>query len=277
MAKLSISKAWEESSAFLRREARLVAPVALAMFTVPATLFGWYNPSGDPNQATGGLGWPLTLVILVLAISGQMAIAGMAIGWSGSVGSALAHALRRVWGVLGTVLIVFLPLSVALVLVIAMMVGSAGLTDPTQVTPEVLAAIPGLSFVVLIFTFIFLFVATRLFLISSLGMVETANPVRILARSWQLTSGHFLRLVGTLLLIVIASFVASLAIAVVVGSLMTMVAGEPRPYNLSALIVSLADGVVSAAISAVSAALAARVYVQLSAGQASVPEVSRDE
>lgn len=277
MAKLSISKAWEESSAFLRREARLVAPVALAMFTVPATLFGWYNPSGDPNQATGGLGWPLTLVILVLAISGQMAIAGMAIGWSGSVGSALAHALRRVWGVLGTVLIVFLPLSVALVLVIAMMVGGAGLTDPTQVTPEALAAIPGLSIVVLIFTFIFLFVATRLFLISSLGMVETANPVRILARSWQLTSGHFLRLVGTLLLIVIASFVASLAIAVVVGSLMTMVAGEPRPYNLSALVVSLADGVVSAAISAVSAALAARVYVQLSAGQASVPEVSRDE
>lgn len=277
MAKLSISKAWEESSAFLRREARLVAPVALAMFTVPATLFGWYNPSGDPNQATGGLGWPLTLVILVLAISGQMAIAGMAIGWSGSVGSALAHALRRVWGVLGTVLIVFLPLSVALVLVIAMMVGGAGLTDPTQVTPEALAAIPGLSIVVLIFTFIFLFVATRLFLISSLGMVETANPVRVLARSWQLTSGHFLRLVGTLLLIVIASFVASLAIAVVVGSLMTMVAGEPRPYNLSALVVSLADGVVSAAISAVSAALAARVYVQLSAGQASVPEVSRDE
>jgi magnesium-transporting ATPase (P-type) len=276
MAKLSISKAWDEASAFLRREARLVVPVALAMFTVPATLFGWYNPSGDPNQATGGLGWPLTLILLVLAIAGQMTIAGMAIGWSGSIGSALAHALRRVWGVLGSVLIVFFPLSVVLVLVIAVMVGNSGITDPTQITAESLAAVPGLSFVLLIMTLIFLFIATRLFQISAIGMVETANPVRILARSWQLTGGHFLRLVGTLLLILIASFVASIAVTVVVGSAMTLAAGEPQPYNLSALIVSLADGVVSAAISAISAALVGRIYVQLSAGQATVPEVSRD-
>ena len=276
MATLSISKAWEETSAFFRKEVRLVMPVALAMFTVPATLFGWYNPSGDPNQATGGLGWPLTLIILILAISGQMTIAGLSIGWSGSVGAALAQSMRRVWSVLGAVLILFFPLTVVMILVIAMMVGRAGMTDPSQISPEALAAIPGLSLVVLVFTLIFLFLATRMFLVSAIGMVETTNPIRIITRSWRLTAGHFLRLVGTLLLILIASFVASVAVTAVIGSLMTLAAGEPQPYNLSALIVSLADGIVGAGISAVSAALVGRIYVQLSSAAPTVPDVKRE-
>lgn len=275
MANLSISKAWDEASAFLKREMRLVAPVALATFTVPATLFGWYNPSGDPNLASGGLGWPLTLFILILAMTGQMTIAGLAIGWSGSVGSALGQAFRRVWGLLATVFLLFAPLTIIMVLLIAVIVGAAGITDPAQVTPEALAALPQVSIVILVATLIFLFVAVRLFPLSAVAMVETANPIRLLSRCWQLTRGHFLRLLGTLLLILVASFVASIAVTAVIGSAMTVAAGEPQPYNLSALIVGLFDGLVSAAISAISAVLVGRIYVQLSAGAATVPDVSR--
>lgn len=272
MAKLSISKAWEESIAFLGRESRLVAPVALATFMIPATLFGWYNPSGDPNQAGGGLGWPLTLFVLVLAIMGQMVIAGLAVGWSGSVGSALSHAFKRVWGVLATVLIVFVPLTIVLVLLLAAVLGGAGMTDPAQLTPEALAAVPGFGLILLIMTAAFLFAAVRLFPMAAIGMVETANPMRILSRSWQLTRGSFLRLLGTLTLILIASFVASIAVTAVVGSAMTIASGEPQPYNLSALIVSLADALVGALISAVSAALVGRIYAQMTAGVATVPD-----
>lgn len=276
MANLSISKAWDESSAFLKREMRLVGPVALATFMIPATLFGWYNPSGDPNLASGGLGWPLTLIILVLALTGQMTIAGLAVGWSDSLGAALRHAFGRVWGLLATVLLLFVPLTVVLLLVIAVMVGSAGLTDPSQITPEALAALPQVSIAILIAMLVFLFVAVRLFPMSAVAMVETANPIRLLTRCWQLTRGHFLRLLGTLFLILIASFVASVAITAVIGSVMTIAAGEPQPYNLSALIVALFEGLVSAAISAISAVLVGRIYVQLSAGQPGVPDVSRE-
>ena len=275
MARLSISTAWDETSAFLRRESRLVMPVALAFFAVPATLFGWHNPSGDPSQAAGG--WPLTLLLLILALMGQMAIAAMAIGWRGSVGAALIQALGRVWGVVATLLIIFIPLAVALALVLAVMLGNAGLTDPTQVTAEALAGVPGLALFLFAMTLIFLFVAARLFPISAVGMMETANPFRILSRSWQLTSGHFWRLVGTLLLILIVSLVASIAVTSVIGSLISLAAGEPQPYNVSALIVSLADGAVGAVISAASAALVGRIYAQLSAGQVSVPEVKRED
>ncbi len=274
MAKLSISSAWDETVAFLRRESRLVMPVALAFFAVPATLFGWHNPSGDPTQATGG--WPLTLLVLVLALMGQMAIAAMAIGWRGSVGAALTQALGRVWGVLAALLLVFIPVAVVLALILAVMLGGAGLTDPTQVTAESLAAVPGLTLFLLAMTFLFLFIAARLFPISAVGMMETANPIRVIARSWRLTGGHFWRLVGTLLLILIVSLVASLAVTAVIGSLVTLAAGEPQPYNVSALIISLADGVIGAMISAVTAALVGRIYAQLSAGRATVPEVKRE-
>jgi hypothetical protein len=275
MAKLSISKAWEESIAFLGRESRLVAPVALATFMIPASLFGWYNPSGDPNLASGGLGWPLTLVVLILAIMGQMVIASMAVGWSGSVGAALAHAFKRVWGVLATLLIVFVPLTIILVLLLAAVLGSAGMTDPAQLTPEALAAVPGFTLVLLVMISAYLFAAVRLFPMAAVGMVETANPFRILRRCWQLTAGNFLRLLGTLLLILIVSLVASIAVTAVIGSAMTIAAGEPEPYNLSALIVALADALVGALISAVSAALVGRIYAQMTAGAATVPDTGR--
>jgi hypothetical protein len=276
MAKLSISKAWEESIAFLGRESRLVTPVALAMFMVPGTLFGWYNPSGDPSKASGGLGWPFTLLVLALAVSGQMVIAGLAIGWRGSVGSALAQSMRRVWGVLAAVLIVFIPLTMLLVFAVAIMVGGAGITEPAQITAEALAAVPGLRMLLLVMTLIFLFAAVRLFPLSAVGMVETSNPLRLLSRCWRLTAGNFLRLLATLLLFLVAGLVASMAVTTVVGSAMTIIAGEPQPYNVSALIVALADATVSAAISAISAALVGRIYFQMTAADATVPEVNRE-
>jgi len=276
MARLSISKAWEEAAAFLAREARLVAPVALAAFMVPATLFGWYNPSGDPSLAGGGLGWPLTMIVLILAIMGQMVIAGLAVGWSGSVGAALAHAFKRVWGVLGTVFLIFVPLTIVLALLLGLVVGGAGITDATQVTPEALAAVPGFAPLLLAMMLVFLFAAVRLFPMAVVGMLEMANPLRIIARCWHLTRGHFFRLLGTLLLILIASIVASIAVAAVVGSLVTIVSGAPEPFSVSALLVALVDVLAGALISAISAVLVGRIYAQLSAPVATVPEVSRE-
>ena len=62
MAKLSISKAWDESVAFLGREMRLVIPVALATFVAIPTVSGWMEPLAyvsvplrnvnDPSAAT---------------------------------------------------------------------------------------------------------------------------------------------------------------------------------------------------------------------------------
>ena len=77
MVKLSVSKAWDETSQFLAKETRLVAPVALAMFLVPTTLLDWAMPG---NSATGGTAMLTLMVMLALAFIGQMTIAALATG-----------------------------------------------------------------------------------------------------------------------------------------------------------------------------------------------------
>ena len=276
MSKLSIGKAWDETSAFVVREIRLVAPVALALFAVPAALIGWINPGGQPATAPGGLGWPLMLIALIITMIGQMTIAALAIGWSGSIGSAIGLAARRVWGLLGTVLLVFVPLGIIAAIALAVLIGSAGLTDSSEFTAQTLEATPGIGLFLLVLLVLFVVIGVRLFPISAVAISETSSPVTLLKRSWRLTRGHFGRLLVVLLLILIAATVASAAVTAVVGSLMTLVAGEARPFSVSALVTGLADGVIASAITALSAALVGRIYVQLSAGQPSVPEVSRE-
>ena len=103
--KLSISKAWEETSAFLGREARLVAPVALATFALPAILAGW----AYPGEATGGgAGW-LLIVVMFAALIGQMTIVLLVNGWRGKIGEAMGKAARRLPTLLGALIIAFLP------------------------------------------------------------------------------------------------------------------------------------------------------------------------
>jgi hypothetical protein len=276
MSKLSIGKAWDETSAFVVREIRLVAPVALALFAVPAALIGWINPGGQPATAPGGLGWPLMLIALIITMIGQMTIAALAIGWSGSIGSAIGLAARRVWGLLGTVLLVFVPLGIIAAIALAVLIGSAGLTDSSEFTAQTLEATPGIGLFLLVLLVLFVVIGVRLFPISAVAISETSSPVTLLKQSWRLTRGHFGRLLVVLLLILIAATVASAAVTAVVGSLMTLVAGEARPFSVSALVTGLADGVIASAITALSAALVGRIYVQLSAGQPSVPEVSRE-
>ncbi|QDP20143.1 hypothetical protein [Sphingomonas xanthus] len=273
MTKVSIGKAWEESSAFLGREARLVAPVALAMFAVPAALAAWINPTGQPAGDLSGL--LIMLFVLATALIGQMAIAAMAIGWTGSVGGALGKAAGRAPALFGAALMVFLPLAIAAAILLVLLLGNAGLTDPASISAETMAQVPGLAPFMLVMMLVFLFVATRLMPMSAVAITETGNPLRIVGRCFALTKGNFFRLFVLLMLILVAAMVAGGAVTAVVGSLVVLAMGDVQPLNLPALLIALAEGIVGAMITAVAATMVARIYVQLNTGQAGVPDVDR--
>jgi hypothetical protein len=277
MSVLSIGRAWEETSAFLRREMRLVMPVALALFAIPATLAGWISPSAQ-GQPGGGPGWLITLIVLIAAMMGQLTIAGLAVGWPESLGSAIARSFARVWGMLAAAMIAFLPLAVVAVLVLAVILGSAGLTDPARLTPEAMMRAPGITVFMIGLLLVFLFLGARLFPMSAIAFCETSSPFALLGRAWRMTSGHFGRLVAVLLLFLIAAAVLGSAVTAVIGSAVTLASGEITPFSLSALLVALFEGVVSAAVSAISAAMVGRIYAQLSGSERlSVPDVERAE
>ncbi|MBA3666494.1 MAG: hypothetical protein H0W65_02065 [Sphingomonas sp.] len=263
MSNLSIGQAWDQTSAFLRAEARLVVPVALAAFAVPSTLAGWTHPAGEMSGS--GPGVLLTLLVLVAVLIGQMTIAALAIGSKDSVGSLIGRAARRVWGPVAAVIMVFLPVALLMLLMLSAIVGAAGITDPSKMTPEAMASSPQIGLILLCMLVLILLVGVRLLPMSAVAIEETPRPVALLRRCLALTKGHFWRLLGLLMLMVLAALLLSGAVTAVVGAVVTLAVGEARPFNLSALLIGLANGLSSAAITAVSAALVGRVYVQLNA------------
>jgi hypothetical protein len=265
--KLSIGKAWDEAKAFLAREGRLVAPVALATFALPSVLAGWAYPGSGPGTA-GGAGLLLLFAVLLAVMIGQMTIALMASGWSGRVGEAMGKVARRLPSMLGAVMIVFLPITLIAIVLLGTVLVGAGLSDPEMLTPEALARIPKIGWILLLLVLAFIFASVKLFPISAIAANEPGGPVAVLKRSWALTRGQFGRLLALLLLLVFVALILDAALTAVTGSVAALAFGEARPFNLSALLVALASGLVGAAVSTVSATMVGRVYAQLAGGKA---------
>lgn len=264
---LSVGKAWDETKDFLAREGRLVVPVALATFALPSVLAGWAYPDGNPGSR-GGSGLLLMLAVLVAVIIGQMTIALLATGWSGRLGDAMSKVARRLPILLLALLIVFLPISIAAIVLLGSVLTGAGLTDPTMMTAEALAKVPRIGWIMLVLMLVFIFASVRLFPISAVAATESVGPVQLLKRSWALTKGQFGRLLVLMLLLLLVAVILDLAVSLTIGSVAALALGEARAFNLSALVVALASGLVGAAVSSVSASMVGRVYVQLAGNKA---------
>jgi hypothetical protein len=92
---------------------------------------------------------------------------------------------------------------------------------------------------------------------------EQGGPIRLLSRSWQLSRGSYLRLLGFAILVFVSVGIVGLAVGSVGGSLIRIALGPPNAGTLSALLIGLIGGLVQAAFTVVSAVMLARIYVQL--------------
>jgi len=258
-AKLSLSRAWDETRDVLRRDGRLIAIVALALLVFPGTVQSVVTPAAPPGELPAPGWWlAVALVALVIGVIGQLALVRLALGPSTSVGEAIAHGARRAPSYLGAFLMWILPLAVLLVTLLRAMKG------PPPSAPA------ALGFLVVLIVMAFL--AVRLILAVGVASAESAGPVRILQRSWQLTAGNWWRLFAFLLLVVIAAVCVMIAVGAIVGLLAAIVLGPPRPMTLSGLITIFFSQLAVGAVSAAFIVMVARLYAQLSGlGTASVP------
>lgn len=274
MSSLSISKAWDDTVEVLNRESKLIVPVSLACFAIPTAISGWMSLGAAPGEASGG-GALVSFIILFIATVGQMTVARLAIGWKGFLGEAMTLSARRAPGVFGAMLILVLPIALLFILILGGVMANAGITDPAQINEETLKAMPQVGLTLVALAIVMIMLCARLFPISAVAVAETAGPVALIKRSWALTRGHFLRLLGTMILLLIATFVATGALGMIVGTVATLVTGPAAPFSTTSLLIGLANGVAAAVVSAISAVLIGRIYVQL-ATQSHVPDVTRD-
>ena len=261
MAKLSLSKAWDETRAASATDGKLYVAIALALLALPATIFGTLAPEvllgGTPENERLQL---VFCVLLLLSAIGRIAISRLALR-HGTVGEAINHGIRRLLPVAGAFLLYIVPF----VLLLAPFLPKV-MASPQSPPPDALLA----STVILLAAFI---VGVRLVLVLvPVAAAEDGGPIALLKRSWQLTRGNWWRLTAFLAVFFIASILASRALGYVLGGVLLLVSGPIKAMTLSSLILSAPLALVGAAFTTLFSVMLARIYVQLSGrGLASVP------
>jgi uncharacterized membrane protein len=130
-----------------------------------------------------------------------------------------------------------------------------------QPNPEVIQLLP----LVIIVPALMLW--ARLMLITPATAAEAVGPVAVIRRSWELTRGHFWKLFVLLLLVLLVLGVVTGVGAFVGGLLVILVAGQPEPGSLPALLVILISVALHTLITVYVAPLHARIYRQLAGGE----------
>jgi hypothetical protein len=265
---LSISRAWDETREIFQRDGRLLVAVALALIVLPEVVAGLIAPpEASPAQAGASGVQILRLAVALISLVGQLALIRLALGPSTTVGSAIGHGARRFPSAFGAIVILVL----ALVLPLSVFLLALGV-DPSHIGNQLS---PGASVVLLLYAIAALAISVRFTMVSPVASAENIGPIAILKRSWQLTSGHYFRLLGFILLLLVATLVLMVVAGVVGGLLARLVSPTIEPMSLGALLLSFCAGAAQGAFSILASAMLARVYVQVSGENKTVEEVFR--
>jgi hypothetical protein len=266
MPRLSITTAWNETAEIVKRDFGALFTIALALIALPSVAMQALGPAGAGAGQPPELGLWLLLVpvVLVLSIVGAVAISSLALGRENVVGSAIAHGFRRFLPLLGASLLIALG-AVILLLPLVMLAG-IGVEDLTQPTA---ATFGRLGLILLVYCLIVVAFWVRLMLMTPVAAAEPAGPIAIIRRSWALTGGHFWKLLGFVLLMIVVLLVVGMVVGMVFGILIAAIFGAPEPGSFGALVLLLIGAVVNAAFGVVLTAMIARIYVQLAGASTS--------
>jgi MFS family permease len=273
MSSLSIGRAWDEAKAALQASRQLIVPVALGMVLLPAVIVSMAEPQVPAGQEPPPGPWMLVaLVMIIVMMIGQIAIVLLVNGWRGSVGEAIKQAARRV----PTLVLAALAVSIPVILVFSIVLAFAA-TGSLERGQFDWTSISGPGWLLLCLCFLLLiYIVVRLLPLVAVAASETIGPIATLKRCFTLTSGHFWRLLGFIVALTIGFLIVATVVGIVIGGLVTIAFGHPEAWSIALLLIALAGGLVQAGFAMVYTAMLARIYAQLSAGQASVPEVSRE-
>ena len=266
MANLSISTAWNETVEFVRRESRLLFPLAFMLVALPSAILKTVQPlPPSPGEAPPMGPWLLVIPLVVVAtLVGNLAISWLALRPGASVGEAIRRGARRFLPLIGAALL--LALAGAILFFIAAMVAVVlvpGALAAAQAGAPAPAMVGAVLVTMLIIAPVLIFVGARMVALTPAAAVEEGGPIALLQRSWRLTAGHTWKLIAFLLLIGITVSVLGLVIEAVAGSLFIVLAGPARPGSASMVLIATVMAIVNTVVAVYLASLIARIYAQL--------------
>lgn len=265
MARLSISKAWDETKAVFAHDRRLIVAVALALIVLPQTVFGAFVPPAMRQvSAVAQIG---AFVVVLIGLVAQLSLNRLAIGPSTTVGHAIGRGAQRLAPVVIAFVLIILAMTVLFIPVAILLVSLGVMADP------VVGGLPSPGFMfLLLLTFTLVFAIFQLML--PVAAAEDAGPLRLIRRSWDLGRHSYLRLLAFFVIVMIGVIVVWLAGQFLAGIFTSLLFGPPDAGTLSAALLALAIALIQAGFTVLSAVMLARIYVQLAGageGRASVP------
>ncbi len=255
--------AWTEAVARVRSNRDVLMALAGVFFMLPTLLSTVFltdvqsqimenvqNPAVAERLVQGslgriiafGFGGALVQVVGYLAIMALLSAHGRP-----TVGQAIAGGIRALPTLIGVSLAVFfgtMAASMLLTLVIGAVAGRAGTT---------LAVVLMLA--------LFIYVAVKLSLVVPVVVKEgRRNPFAAIARSWSLTRGNTLRLLGFFVLLTIGYLVIAMLVTIGIAGPVLLVLGQGQ---VALLVIGLVSGAISAVASVILTAVLAQAHRQL--------------
>lgn len=263
---VSMGNVWDRTAEFLSDNLSTLLPIALLAIFVPATISA--NLSGLQQNATPGTAMLLGLGVFVLAMVsfwGQLAVTALAIDPAqGRQASQLAT--RRFPAAL-LLMIVLVVVVVALMIPVGILLAVGGV-DMTALQPGAMPDIPPVVavwvfFYVMVILVVALWVMARLAVVLP-SVVGDRLAIGAIARSWRLTRGVALKIIGVLILYAIVSIVANLAATTAFGAIMYLVAGNGEEgISLASVLTTIVGGAVSTGFTVLGTAFLAKLYIAL--------------
>lgn len=261
MAVLSISKAWEDSLAFIRREGSLLFPVALLFLSVPMAIMQLMIPSDYMQMAPGqtlaslpplpGTAKVAMIVAAIVMLIGSLAVYALALRPGISVGEAIRLAIGRMPVLLGASVI--LGIALVLVLFLAAMIGG--------VLSVALGKVGGVALAAMLMGAAMLYISARMLPLSALVIDRRSGVIAALRQTLLMTRGQAGRLAAFIVVTLIVILVVQMAVQSVFGIVGTLLLGQEGGRSISDIAVALAAGAVNVYLMV----FTARIYRQLEA------------
>ena len=262
MNKLSLNDAWNDTAAFVKREWRLLVPIALLLNALPMAFAMAMMPKFTPQTGIEPGLWLVAIPIAAfIGIIGNIAICWLAMSSGRSVGEGLKRGISRFLPLFALYLLVGLAVGLLFVIV-AVIAGLlfSGL-DTQSPSPGALAGLGLILFLLMVPVLVV--ISVRLMMAAPVAAAEEGGPTTILKRSLALTGPVFWPLLGFLILTSILSVVIQMVASAIAGIPILVLAGRPEESGLSQALFLLVGAAVSTLVTVYVTTMVARIYLRL--------------
>lgn len=265
---VKMADVWDRTAEFLSDNVAAVLPVALGAFFVPASIQGSFATlkEGADTAVLVAL-YALEFGFALLQLWGSLAIAALALDVASErtfarlASRRLPKALAVSLAMFAAMLLMALPVP-ALLAANGVDLGAIARSENFEMSRAVAGTVAAYAIILVL---VLLWLAARLSLVTAV-VVRENRMFAAFVRSWRLTRGLALRIVGVILLYTVVSWVAQLAARTVFGSIFELVAGGAGAgISLSGVLTSVVVAAVQASFTLLAPAFTAKLYLALAA------------